>query len=169
MTGRYTVTYAPRASRDLRRLPEKIATACVEFIRTVLADDPYRVGKPLASSWEGYYSARRSEWRIIDRVDDHQVLTTTFPVTTPPSARVDISVSDSCDDRRLRRPLVLGAELYNLAVHWLCGLRREEHERDNDLARFAGIHRLNDGVDEQRPPVLLRKRIDVGVIPAGSR
>ncbi|MGH3902052.1 MAG: type II toxin-antitoxin system RelE family toxin [Pseudonocardiaceae bacterium] len=65
MTGRYTVTYAPRARRDLRKSPEKIATACVEFIRTVLADDPYRVGN---------YSARRSEWRIIYRIDDHRVL-----------------------------------------------------------------------------------------------
>ncbi|MGH3974764.1 MAG: type II toxin-antitoxin system RelE family toxin [Pseudonocardiaceae bacterium] len=74
MTSRYTVTYAPRAQRDLRKLPEKIAIACVEFIRTVLTEDPYRVGKPLTSSWEGYYSARRAEWRIIYRIDDHQVL-----------------------------------------------------------------------------------------------
>jgi len=74
VTARYTVTYAPRAQRDLRKLPEKIATACVEFIFAVLAEDPYRVGKPLTSSWEGTYSARRSEWRIIYRIDDHQVL-----------------------------------------------------------------------------------------------
>jgi mRNA interferase RelE/StbE len=58
----------------LRKLPEKIATACVEFIRTVVAEDPYRVGKPLVSSWVGNYSARRAEWRIIYRIDDHQVL-----------------------------------------------------------------------------------------------
>jgi mRNA-degrading endonuclease RelE of RelBE toxin-antitoxin system len=58
----------------LRKLPEKIATACVEFIRTVVAEDPYRVGKPLVSSWIGNYSARRAEWRIIYRIDDHQVL-----------------------------------------------------------------------------------------------
>lgn len=62
MTARYTITYAPRARRDLRKLPEKIAAACVEFIRTALAEDPYRMGKPLTSSWEGNYSARRSEW-----------------------------------------------------------------------------------------------------------
>lgn len=74
MTTRYTVIYAPRALRDLRKLPEKIATACVEFIRTAVAEDPYRVGKPLTSSWEGYFSARRSEWRIIYRIDDRQVL-----------------------------------------------------------------------------------------------
>ncbi|MGH4007596.1 MAG: type II toxin-antitoxin system RelE family toxin [Pseudonocardiaceae bacterium] len=58
----------------MRKLPEKIATACVDFIRTVVAEDPYRVGKPLTSSWEGYFSARRSEWRIIYRIDDHRVL-----------------------------------------------------------------------------------------------
>lgn len=70
----YTVIYAPRARRDLRKLPEKIATACVEFIRTVVAEDPYRVGKPLVSSWVGNYWVRRAEWRIIYRIDDHHVL-----------------------------------------------------------------------------------------------
>lgn len=70
----YTVVYAPRARRDLLKLPEKIATARVEFIRTVVAEDPYRVGKPLVSSWVGNYSARRAEWRLIYRIDDHQVL-----------------------------------------------------------------------------------------------
>lgn len=70
MTARYTVIYARRAQRDLRKLrklSEKIATACIEFIRAVLAENPYRVGKPLTSPWEGHYSARRSEWRIIYR------------------------------------------------------------------------------------------------------
>jgi mRNA-degrading endonuclease RelE of RelBE toxin-antitoxin system len=58
VTARYTITYAPRARRDLRKPPEKIAAACVEFIRTTLAEDPYRMGKPLISSWEGNYSSR---------------------------------------------------------------------------------------------------------------
>jgi mRNA-degrading endonuclease RelE of RelBE toxin-antitoxin system len=44
VTARYTVTYAPRAQRDLRKLPEKIATACVEFICAVLVE--YRVSLP---------------------------------------------------------------------------------------------------------------------------
>ena len=73
MTTRYSVVYAPCAQRDLRKLPEKIAIACIEFIRAALVDESYRVGKPLTSSWEGYYSARRAEWRIIYRIDDHQV------------------------------------------------------------------------------------------------
>lgn len=74
MIDRYVVLYAPRARRDLRKLPEKIATACVEFVSAVLAVNPYQAGKPLTSSWEGYYSARRADWRIIYRIDDHQVL-----------------------------------------------------------------------------------------------
>jgi mRNA interferase RelE/StbE len=60
VTARYTITYAPRARRDLRKLPEKIAAACVEFIRTTLAEDPYWMDKPLTSSWEGNYSAHWS-------------------------------------------------------------------------------------------------------------
>ncbi|MGQ0779322.1 MAG: type II toxin-antitoxin system RelE family toxin [Pseudonocardiales bacterium] len=74
MTTRYSITYAPRVQRDLRKLPEKMATASVEFIRTTLSADPYRIGKPLTLSWEGYYAARRAEWRIIYRIDDHQIL-----------------------------------------------------------------------------------------------
>ncbi|MGH3801215.1 MAG: type II toxin-antitoxin system RelE family toxin [Pseudonocardiaceae bacterium] len=74
MTRQYAIFYAPRARRDLRKLPEKIATACVEFLSTALADNPYKAGKPLTSSWEGFYSARRADWRIIYRIDDGQVL-----------------------------------------------------------------------------------------------
>lgn len=70
----YRIKYAARAKRDLSRLPEKVSSACVEFIRNVLADNPYRVGKPLTSSWEGHYSARRGEWRILYTIDDHQVV-----------------------------------------------------------------------------------------------
>ncbi len=32
------------------------------------------MGKPLVSPWVGNYSARRAEWRVIYRIDDHQVL-----------------------------------------------------------------------------------------------
>lgn len=70
----YRIMYAPAARRSLNKMPGKIASACVSFIRTAVAEQPYRVGKPLTSSWEGHYSARRGEWRIIYRIDDGQVL-----------------------------------------------------------------------------------------------
>lgn len=46
-------------------MPEKIATACVEFIFGALADNPRRVGKPLRAELVGLYSARRGDYRVI--------------------------------------------------------------------------------------------------------
>ncbi|MBC8093385.1 MAG: type II toxin-antitoxin system RelE/ParE family toxin [Pseudonocardia sp.] len=50
-------------------MPEKIATAAVEFITGALLDNPNRVGKPLQGEYFGQRSARRGpEWRIRYRV-----------------------------------------------------------------------------------------------------
>ena len=54
-----------RADRDLQRLPEKIATACVEFIFGALAENPDRVGKPLRDELDGLHSARRGDYRVV--------------------------------------------------------------------------------------------------------
>jgi mRNA-degrading endonuclease RelE of RelBE toxin-antitoxin system len=54
-----------RAARDLQRLPEKIATACVEFIFAPLLDNPQRVGKPLRDELAGLRSARRGDYRVV--------------------------------------------------------------------------------------------------------
>jgi mRNA-degrading endonuclease RelE of RelBE toxin-antitoxin system len=69
-SGPYEVTIAARAARDLKRLPEKIATACVEFIFGALADTPYRVGKPLSRELIGSYSARRGDYRVVYSIDE---------------------------------------------------------------------------------------------------
>lgn len=61
----YQVTFAPRAQRDLRRLPEKIAAACVEFVAGPLADTPRRLGKSLMGPLQGHHSARRGGYRVI--------------------------------------------------------------------------------------------------------
>jgi mRNA interferase RelE/StbE len=61
------------ASRGaLTRLPEKVATAVVEFLYGSLAASPYRAGKPLKLGLEGLHSARRGDYRVIYRIDDHQ-------------------------------------------------------------------------------------------------
>jgi mRNA-degrading endonuclease RelE of RelBE toxin-antitoxin system len=62
---RYSIRVTSRAERDLKRLPEKIATACVEFIFGALADNPQRVGKPLRGDLGGLHSARRGDYRVI--------------------------------------------------------------------------------------------------------
>ena len=57
-----------------RGLPEAVAVACWEFISGPLADNPYRVGKPLRDQLEGFYSARRGDFRVIYRIFDHRVV-----------------------------------------------------------------------------------------------
>jgi len=44
--------------------------AIVELVYDELARDPRRVGKPLRFDLEGFYSARRAEYRVIYRIED---------------------------------------------------------------------------------------------------
>jgi mRNA-degrading endonuclease RelE of RelBE toxin-antitoxin system len=61
----YQVQITNRAARDIQRLPEKIATACVEFIFGPLVENPQRVGKALRAELAGLRSARRGDYRVI--------------------------------------------------------------------------------------------------------
>ena len=64
------VAWTLRAKRALSTLPEKVATAAVEFIYGSLAENPRRVGKPLRNELEGLHSARRGDFRTIHRISD---------------------------------------------------------------------------------------------------
>jgi mRNA interferase RelE/StbE len=68
----FAVAWTATSRRNLERLPEKVATAAVEFIYGSLADNPARVGKPLRLGLAGLHSARRGGYRVIDRIDDDQ-------------------------------------------------------------------------------------------------
>jgi len=72
----YRVAWAPAAKRDVARLPEKIATAVVEFVYGGLADAPNRVGRPLQLELVGLHAARRGDFRVIYRLEDaaHRVV-----------------------------------------------------------------------------------------------
>jgi mRNA-degrading endonuclease RelE of RelBE toxin-antitoxin system len=74
----YRVEWAPSAKRDLSRLPEKVATAVVEFVYGGLADNPQRVGRALHLELAGLHAARRGDFRIIYRIDEaeHRVTVT---------------------------------------------------------------------------------------------
>lgn len=50
-------------------MPEKVATAAIEFIYGPLASTPQRVGKALRVDLDGLHSARRGSYRIIYRID----------------------------------------------------------------------------------------------------
>lgn len=61
-------------------LPEKIATAFVEFVYGGLAQNPHRVGKSLRFELEGFHSARRGDYRVVYLIDDEQAIVTVVAV-----------------------------------------------------------------------------------------
>ena len=77
MTGppRHTVVLSAAAKRAIERdLPEPVAVAVVDFLFGPLAADPYRVGKPLRFDLEGFWSARRGQYRVVYSIHDDEVL-----------------------------------------------------------------------------------------------
>ena len=72
---RHTVVLSAAAKRAIERaLPDPVAVAVVDFLYGPLAADPYRVGKPLRFDLEGYWSARRGQYRVIYSIHDDEVL-----------------------------------------------------------------------------------------------
>jgi len=63
------IRWTPTAQRDPRRLPEKIATAVVEFVYGSLAGNPERVGRELQMELAGRHVARRGDYRVIYQID----------------------------------------------------------------------------------------------------
>ncbi len=68
----YEIAWTATGRRALARLPEKVATAAVEFLYGSLAGNPHRVGKPLQLELAGLHSARRGDYRVIYRIDDER-------------------------------------------------------------------------------------------------
>lgn len=68
------------ARRALTRLPEKVASAVVEFVYGSLAEGPRRAGQALKLGLEGLRSARRGDYRVIYRIDDDQRLVTVIAI-----------------------------------------------------------------------------------------
>lgn len=65
----YEIEWSRSALRSLDRIPEKAATACIEFIYGALFDNPQRVGAPLRLGLAGKHSARRGDFRVIYEID----------------------------------------------------------------------------------------------------
>lgn len=69
---RWKIEVDGAARRGLHRLPEKVSAAIVELITGALADDPYRLSKPLRGELADYRSARRGDYRVLIRIDDSE-------------------------------------------------------------------------------------------------
>ena len=76
----YEVEWAASALRSLDRLPEKIATACVEFAYGGLAENPQRVGRALRFDLDGKRSARRGDFRVIYAIDEQKRIVTVIAI-----------------------------------------------------------------------------------------
>jgi len=69
------VRFTRSAKRSLALvLPEKVATAAMNFIMGALSENPHRVGKQLKAPLFPMYSARRGEYRVIYRILDDVVV-----------------------------------------------------------------------------------------------
>jgi mRNA interferase RelE/StbE len=76
----FAIAWTTAARRALTRLPEKVATAVVEFLYGSLAASPHRVGKPLKLSLEGLHGVHRGDYRVIYRIDDQRRLATAIAI-----------------------------------------------------------------------------------------
>ena len=70
----YDVAFTPEAQRQLSRLPQKIVAAVLEGLYGSIARDPWRVSKPLHDELVGLRVARRSEYRVVFRIDESKHL-----------------------------------------------------------------------------------------------
>ncbi len=72
----YEVAWSSPARQAIAHLPQKVATAIVEYIYAAIADNPQRAGHPLRLKLAGRYSARRGDFRVIYEIDDDRTTIT---------------------------------------------------------------------------------------------
>jgi mRNA interferase RelE/StbE len=77
---RYGLRVAGPGARKLDRLPDKVASAIVEFMLGALLDDPHRVGRPLRRELAGLHSARRGSYRVVYEISDETSTVTVLRV-----------------------------------------------------------------------------------------
>ena len=68
----FELIWTRSAKRALTLLPERAATACIEFAYGALADNPARVGHALRLDLAGKHSARRGDFRVIYEIDEER-------------------------------------------------------------------------------------------------
>lgn len=78
--GPYEVDWTRSALRGLDRIPEKAASACVEFVCGALADNRQRVGRELRFELTGKRSARRGDFRVIYQIVDEERVVTVIAI-----------------------------------------------------------------------------------------
>jgi mRNA interferase RelE/StbE len=76
----YSVDLTPAARRRLAKLPLAAAAALYEHLAGPVAENPYRLGKPLEAPFDGVWTTRRGEYRALDAIDDRRHVSTVLAV-----------------------------------------------------------------------------------------
>ncbi len=66
--------FTPAARRALRRLPDRVVPAVLEFIVHELPENPHRRSKPLRWELEGLRSANRGNYRVLLELNEERRL-----------------------------------------------------------------------------------------------
>lgn len=71
----WTIEFVPAAAKELKALDRQVARRIVRTLeeRIAVSDDPRALGAALAGEHAGYWRWRIGDYRVIARVDDHQV------------------------------------------------------------------------------------------------
>lgn len=67
------------AASDIERLSEKYAAAIFALLPTI-AENPYRLGKPLRLELEGVWSARRGPYRVLYEINEERHIVTVIAI-----------------------------------------------------------------------------------------
>lgn len=72
----YQARITPEAVRNMGRLPDKVRHAAMAAITGPMTEHPRRLENPLVGEFEGLWSARRGDYRIIYTIseDDKMVV-----------------------------------------------------------------------------------------------
>ena len=76
----YAIVLTPAARRRLSKLPLPAATALFEQLTGPVANNPYRLSKPLDTPFDQVRSVRRGEYRALYTVDDARRVVTVLAV-----------------------------------------------------------------------------------------
>jgi mRNA interferase RelE/StbE len=68
----YELRVTRSAEGQLARLPDRVASAIVEFMIGPLVENPHQLGGALHRELGGMRSARRGAYRIVDEVDEQR-------------------------------------------------------------------------------------------------
>jgi mRNA interferase RelE/StbE len=69
----FEIVLTPPARRAIAgELPQAVAAAVIDFLTTVLLENPHRVGKPLRNDLAGVWSARRGTYRVLYRIHEER-------------------------------------------------------------------------------------------------